>query len=51
MKERVDELNHHCFIIRGHGTYAWGRDLFEAKRHLETLEYLCHCELLERFTK
>jgi methylthioribulose-1-phosphate dehydratase len=51
MTERVDELNYHCFIIRGHGTYAWGRDLFEAKRHLETLEYLCHCELLERFTK
>jgi methylthioribulose-1-phosphate dehydratase len=51
MKERVDELKYHCFIIRGHGTYAWGKDLFEAKRHLETLEYLCHCELLERFTK
>lgn len=51
MKERVSELNYHCFIIRGHGTYAWGKDLFEAKRHLETLEYLCHCELLERFAK
>jgi methylthioribulose-1-phosphate dehydratase len=31
------------FIIRKHGVYAWGKDLFEAKRHLETLEYLCQC--------
>lgn len=31
----------HCLIIRKHGTYAWGKNLFEAKRHLESLEYLC----------
>lgn len=47
MKKRENELKYHCFIIRGHGTYAWGKDLFEAKRHLETLEYLCRCKLLE----
>lgn len=35
------QLKHHSFILRKHGTYAWGRNLFEAKRHLETLEYLC----------
>lgn len=29
-----------AFIMRQHGTYAWGRNLFEAKRHLETAEYL-----------
>lgn len=51
MKERKDDLIRHCFIIRGHGTYAWGTDLFEAKRHLESLEYLCHCKLLEQSTK
>ena len=28
------------FIMRQHGTYAWGKSLFEAKRHLETAEYL-----------
>jgi methylthioribulose-1-phosphate dehydratase len=39
-----DQLKHHSFIIRKHGTYAWGKNLFEAKRHLETLEYLCQCE-------
>jgi methylthioribulose-1-phosphate dehydratase len=38
-------LNNHCFIIRRHGTYAWGKSLFEAKRHLETLDYLCECKL------
>ncbi len=41
-------LTNHCFIMRKHGTYAWGRTLFEAKRHLETLEYLCHCKWLAR---
>lgn len=40
MKERKNELTNHCFIIKNHGTYAWGENLFEAKRHLETLEYL-----------
>ena len=44
MKENKDLLAHYAFIIRKHGTYAWGRNLFEAKRHLETLEYLCQCE-------
>jgi methylthioribulose-1-phosphate dehydratase len=33
-----------AFIMRKHGTYAWGRDLFEAKRHLETTEYLLEVE-------
>jgi methylthioribulose-1-phosphate dehydratase len=44
MKTRQIEIEHHCFIIRGHGTYAWGKNLFEAKRHLETLDYLCELE-------
>lgn len=37
------ELVNSCFIIKQHGTYAWGDNLFEAKRHLETLDYLCEC--------
>lgn len=45
MKARNNELKYHCFIIRQHGTYAWGKNLFEAKRHLESLDYLCECEL------
>ena len=30
----------HGFLLRGHGLYAWGRDLAEAKRHVEILEFL-----------
>jgi methylthioribulose-1-phosphate dehydratase len=43
INQRKDELVHSCFLIKKHGTYAWGKDLFEAKRHLETLDYLCQC--------
>jgi methylthioribulose-1-phosphate dehydratase len=30
----------HAFLIRGHGLYTWGRDLAEARRHVEILEFL-----------
>ena len=30
----------HGFLIRGHGLYAWGRDLDEARRHVEVFEFL-----------
>ena len=30
----------HAFLLRGHGLYTWGRDLEEAKRHVEILEFL-----------
>ena len=43
LSSRKDELENSCFIIQQHGTYAWGETLFEAKRHLETLDYLCEC--------
>jgi len=42
--EEAKRIQQHAFIIRKHGTYAWGKNLFEAKRHLETLDYLCQCE-------
>lgn len=29
-----------AFLIRGHGLYTWGRDLAEARRHVEILEFL-----------
>lgn len=51
MEERSLELNNHCFLINGHGTYAWGKTLFEAKRHLETLDYLCELEWKRNFVK
>jgi methylthioribulose-1-phosphate dehydratase len=30
----------HGFLIRKHGLYTWGRDLDEARRHIEILEFL-----------
>lgn len=30
----------HGFLIRGHGLYTWGRDLAEARRHIEIFEFL-----------
>jgi len=30
----------HGFLIRRHGLYTWGRDLEQARRHVETLEFL-----------
>lgn len=42
---RIEELlgrhpGAHGFLIRGHGLYTWGRDLTEAKRHIEIFEFL-----------
>jgi methylthioribulose-1-phosphate dehydratase len=33
------------YLIDGHGLYAWGRDMPEARRHLEAFEFLLACEL------
>ncbi len=33
------------YLIDGHGLYAWGRDMAEARRHLEAIEFLLGCEL------
>ena len=30
----------HGFLLRRHGLYTWGKDLAEAKRHVEILEFL-----------
>jgi methylthioribulose-1-phosphate dehydratase len=30
----------HAFLLRAHGLYTWGRDLDEAERHVEILEFL-----------
>lgn len=44
---RKDELMHYGFLIRGHGLYAWGRSITEARRHIEGLEFLLECSLQE----
>jgi methylthioribulose-1-phosphate dehydratase len=30
----------HAFLLKRHGLYTWGRDLREARRHVEILEFL-----------
>ncbi|MEO8459313.1 MAG: methylthioribulose 1-phosphate dehydratase [Dokdonella sp.] len=35
----------HGYLIDGHGIYAWGIDIAEAKRHLEAFEFLLDCEV------
>ena len=30
----------HGVLLRGHGLYAWGEDLAQARRHVEALEFL-----------
>lgn len=37
LTERPDS---HGFMLRRHGLYTWGRDLAEAHRHVEILEFL-----------
>jgi methylthioribulose-1-phosphate dehydratase len=33
------------YLIDGHGLYAWGHDMAEARRHLDAFEFLLTCEL------
>ena len=33
------------YLIAGHGLYAWGRDISEARRHLDAFEFMLGCEL------
>ena len=35
----------YAYLIRGHGFYAWGRDLDAALRHLDATEFLLQCLL------
>jgi len=34
-----------CYLLAGHGAYAWGDSVGEARRHLEALEFLLRCQL------
>lgn len=39
--------NTYGFLIAGHGLYAWGKDIAEARRHVEAFEFLFQCLHLE----
>jgi methylthioribulose-1-phosphate dehydratase len=36
------------YLLAGHGIYAWGATMADARRHLEGLEFLLACTLEER---
>jgi len=36
-----------AFLIAGHGLYTWGDSIATARRHVETLEFLFACRVLE----
>jgi methylthioribulose-1-phosphate dehydratase len=36
------------YLLAGHGLYAWGETMTDARRHLEGLEFLLACTLEER---
>jgi methylthioribulose-1-phosphate dehydratase len=42
MNDAADPLQH-GYLIRKHGLYTWGRDLDEARRHVEIFEFLFEC--------
>jgi methylthioribulose-1-phosphate dehydratase len=42
MADAADPLEH-GYLIRRHGLYTWGRDLDEARRHVEIFEFLFEC--------
>jgi methylthioribulose-1-phosphate dehydratase len=45
VEHRLDQGPLWGYLIDGHGLYAWGRDMAEARRHLEAFEFLLACEL------
>jgi len=36
------------YLIAGHGLYTWGRDIDEARRHLDAFEFLLNAELTKQ---
>jgi methylthioribulose-1-phosphate dehydratase len=45
IEAKLGAPNLYGYLIEGHGLYAWGRDMTEARRHLEAFEFLLACEL------
>ncbi len=44
-----DDQTIHGYLLAGHGLYTWGKDVAEARRHLEALEFLLDCGLYACF--
>jgi methylthioribulose-1-phosphate dehydratase len=46
VRERMNDAGNplqYGYLIRRHGLYTWGRDLEEARRHVEIFEFLFEC--------
>jgi methylthioribulose-1-phosphate dehydratase len=43
----ANKLTQPGLLVRGHGLYAWGENVAQARRHIEGLEFLFSCLLLE----
>ena len=46
VRERMNDAGEplaHGYLIHKHGLYTWGRDLDEARRHVEIFEFLLEC--------
>ena len=39
LRDRPEAISH-GFLIRNHGLYTWGKDVFSARRHIEVFEFL-----------
>lgn len=37
-----------AYLIEGHGIYTWGRSVAAAARHLEALDFILNCELMDK---
>ncbi len=44
----ADGATRWVYLIAGHGLYAWGPEVADAARHVEALEFLLACHLLEQ---
>lgn len=42
-KYAKENPNMHGFLLAGHGLYTWGDSIAEAKRHVESIEFLLEC--------
>ena len=40
----------HGYLLEGHGLYTWGKDVAEARRHLDAIEFLLDCGLHARYS-
>ncbi|GIW92960.1 MAG: methylthioribulose-1-phosphate dehydratase [Pirellulaceae bacterium] len=49
--DNPDRPMRHGYLIRRHGLYTWGKDLVEARRHLEVLEFLLECAARQMGTR